>query len=319
MFPFAVIFWLLSSLRRKCYQIGILPSSKPDAFIIVVGNISVGGNGKTPVVVELTKWFQQRQIEVGVLSRGYGGSASSFPHKVSNNDSAMLVGDEPKLIANRTGVPVIIDPKRTRGAAYLRETYNCKVIICDDGLQHYALKRDMELVVMDNRGVGNGKLLPMGPLREGAWRLNTVDAIIHNSQLEDKNTPPASVSAPQYRMHLQGDNCINVSDPDKVINLKNFRQQFGAFTAMAGIGSPKRFFNYLIQHGLSPQKTLSFSDHHQFQKADIPPGVVLMTEKDAVKIETFGHEQCWYLPIEAQLPDAFYRLIEKTFSQSHYK
>ncbi|MCW8108580.1 tetraacyldisaccharide 4'-kinase [Alteromonas ponticola] len=313
--PLAILFWLLSSLRRWCYRSGILSSSKPDAFIIVIGNISVGGNGKTPVVIALANWFQQRNIRVGVLSRGYGGNATSFPHSVNATDPAYLVGDEPKLIANRTGVPVVIDPTRTRGAAYLKDKFNCDVILCDDGLQHYALKRDFELVVMDNRGVGNGKLLPMGPLREGQWRLNTVDAIILNNHGERQAGILNSVSVPQYPMSLLAQNCVSVMDSSHIISIDKFREDYARFTALAGIGAPERFFNYLAQHNLHAQKKVSFNDHHSFERADIPNGVVLMTEKDAVKVKSIGHDQCWYLPIVAQLPDSFYLQLEKALPQ----
>ncbi len=315
LFPLAAFFWFLSSVRRLGYRIGLLPSSKPDAFVIVVGNISVGGNGKTPVVIALAHWFKERNVRVGVLSRGYGGTATSFPHEVSHTDPAALVGDEPKLIANRTGVPVVIDPKRTRGASYLKNEHNCDVIICDDGLQHYALKRDFELVVMDNRGVGNGRLLPMGPLREGQWRLNTIDAILHNVQAE-QDIKRDTASVPQYAMKLVGDNCIKVINQDEKISLTAFQERFKSFTAMAGIGSPERFFSFLRQRDLIPQRTVSFADHQKFAKEDIPEGVVLMTEKDAVKLTDFGHEHCWYLPVEAKLPDEFYQQLEKTIPQS---
>nr|WP_211162657.1 tetraacyldisaccharide 4'-kinase [Alteromonas ponticola] len=313
--PLTLLFWMLSSLRRWAYRRGIFASSKPDAFIIVVGNISVGGNGKTPVVIALTKWFQQQKLRVGVLSRGYGGSATTFPHSVSRTDAASVVGDEPKLIAQRTGAPVVIDPKRTRGATSLKNLHKCDVIICDDGLQHYALQRDIELVVMDDRGVGNGKLLPMGPLREGKWRLNTIDAIIHNVQTEGEQAALERVSVPQYAMKLQGYQCVRVTD-QHTVSIDAFRQQHDGFTAIAGIGAPARFFNYLAQLKLSAAKTISFNDHHKFEKADLPQGVVLMTEKDAVKVEALGHEQCWYLPIEASLPEEFYQQIEKTLPQS---
>ncbi|WP_332308831.1 tetraacyldisaccharide 4'-kinase [Salinimonas marina] len=183
LWPLTMLFAVLSASRRYLFKAGFKTSARPDGcFIIIVGNISVGGNGKTPVVIELAEYLHKQGLRPGILSRGYGGSATAFPHTVRSQDSAAKVGDEPQLMAVRTGLPVVIDPVRARGAQWLSEKHQCNVIICDDGLQHYALQRDMEIVVMDERRFGNGRLLPMGPLREGVWRLDTVDLILHNVQ-----------------------------------------------------------------------------------------------------------------------------------------
>ena len=197
--PFALLFYFISAIRRLLFKIGLKKAFKANAPVIVVGNISVGGNGKTPVVLALADYYQKQGIKVGILSRGYGAKSPEYPRLVKGEDDASEVGDEPRLLAIRSQCDVVIDPVRARGAAYLSDELHCDLIICDDGLQHYALHRDVEIVVMDDRKVGSGYLLPMGPLREGQWRLGTVDALVHNS----RSMPTFSHAvAPQYLMTL---------------------------------------------------------------------------------------------------------------------
>lgn len=308
---FSALFWLISTLRRYLYKAGFITTHKPqDTVVIIVGNISVGGNGKTPVVVALADYLKSQGWRPGVLSRGYGGEQKDFPYQVNQADSASLVGDEPKLIAQRTGVPVVIDPKRPRGADYLAKECQCNIIICDDGLQHYALARDVEFVVMDDRRYGNGYLLPMGPLREGTWRLNTVDCIIHNVS-NYKTAELLGISAFQYPMRLSPGKVINVTDPTQQYTPEAFAAKYPECDAIAGIGNPPRFFAQLEQMGINCKRTITFSDHHDFQAGDIPSGTVIMTQKDAVKMQGIGHEACWYLEVSAALPDTFYHQLEK--------
>lgn len=305
--PLTVLFAFFSALRRLCFRVGIFQTSKPDAVVIIVGNISVGGNGKTPVVLAIIDYLKHKGVSAGVLSRGYGGSHQSFPHQVNAENTAAEVGDEPFLIANRTAVPVVIDPKRARGAAYLADDLGCQVIVCDDGLQHYALQRDVELVVMDARGVGNGNLLPMGPLREGIWRLHTVDGIVANGDVAFDSLSGNKLNTPLFPMSLIGEELVNVVDSSKRMLVVEVRQ---TATAIAGIGHPERFFQALKGKGLTLNQTFGFNDHHDFSPADIPSGMVIMTEKDAVKVKPFAHDECWYLPVCARLPKGFYDLID---------
>ncbi|QJR82502.1 tetraacyldisaccharide 4'-kinase [Alteromonas pelagimontana] len=315
LWPFSMLFAAVTACRRYLFATGFIASSKPDAFLVIVGNISVGGNGKTPVVIALVEHFRAKGLKVGVLSRGYGGRAQHFPHHVMHADSAALVGDEPRLIASRTGVDVVIDPLRRRGAEFLVSRFGCQVIVCDDGLQHYALKRDVELVVMDERRYGNGKLLPMGPLREGIWRLDTVDMILHNVKCAE-DARLLSVTIPQFHMQLRSSCIINVKDPALTLGIEDFIARYPSVNAIAGIGNPQRFFTQLSSAGVNVLKKREFADHHTFVKDDIPIGPVIMTEKDAVKVNYFAHEECWYLAVNAVLPDAFYNELNTRLEAS---
>lgn len=307
LFPITLLFFCLSFLRRQLFNIGLLKSSKPKAFIIVVGNISVGGNGKTPTVIAIAEHLTAKGYSCGVLSRGYGGSRTQFPHLVDNLDEPQVVGDEPKLMQQRLSCPVVIDPKRVRGAEFLVSKQKCDVIICDDGLQHYALQRDFEVVVMDGRGVGNGYLLPMGPLRESTSRLDSVDAIVINGEL------PVNVNLHgknSTAMNLVPDHWVNVSSGSRVDALPN-----ESAIAIAGIGDPKRFFKTLETMGIKCKKTIAYPDHHTFLNSDIPPGMVLMTEKDAVKCRQIAHDNCWYLQVSGNISGDLYQLIDKALDK----
>ena len=300
LWPLSVLFCLISGVRRSLFRAGIKTSSKPDAFIIVVGNITVGGNGKTPVVLAVVEHFKTQGVLVGVLSRGYGGTMTAHPHLVSPNDDASVVGDEPSLIARRAG-----------GAAKLADELGCKVIVCDDGLQHYALKRDLELVVMDKRLLGNGHLLPMGPLREKPNRLASADALILNGDV-DLTALNQTVNLPQdFGFTLIGNGFVNVRNHE----LKRVSTDFTGkrVSALAGIGHPQRFFKQLSDMGVDTARCRAFADHHHFQPEDLPDGTVLMTEKDAVKVREFAHEDCWYLPVKASFPTTFYAFLHRHY------
>lgn len=292
--PVTALFWVLSSLRRTLFRLHIRASVVIPVPVIVVGNISVGGNGKTPLVVYLAKRLRQEGYHPGVLSRGYGGIDASYPMTVESNSLVNLAGDEAILMRRHINCPLVVDPVRPRGAKELIDIHKCNVIICDDGLQHYALNRDIEIVVMDGqRRCGNKLLLPAGPLREGSWRLSTIDLLVLNGGL---------VSNGEFSMSLEAGKLINVKNPIKSLSISSLTMPV---TALAAIGNPQRFFSLLQKKQVKIKKQLSFVDHHAFKKDDIPDGPVIMTEKDAVKCTQIAHDDCWYLPVSASLTHQF--------------
>jgi tetraacyldisaccharide 4'-kinase len=292
--PLTAVFWVLSGLRRWLFRLQIKPSVSIPALVIVVGNISVGGNGKTPLVVYLANRLRQEGYHPGVLSRGYGGKNALYPLTVDHISKVDWVGDEAILMRQHINCPLVVDPIRPRGAMELVEKHKCDVIICDDGLQHYALNRDVEIVVMDGkRRCGNHLLLPAGPLREASWRLDTADFLVLNGGL---------VTNGEYLMSLEAGKLINVKYPNKSLSINDLR---APVTALAGIGNPQRFFSLLEKKRVKLKDQISFVDHHAFIKKDIPSGTVIMTEKDAVKCTQIVHDDCWYLPVSARLTNQF--------------
>jgi tetraacyldisaccharide 4'-kinase len=292
--PLSAVFWVLSSLRRMLFRLQIKPSIDIPVPVIVVGNTSVGGNGKTPLVVHLAKRLRQAGYHPGVLSRGYGGKNATYPMSVDYISEVDRVGDEAILMRQHINCPLVVDPIRPRGAMKLVETHKCDVIICDDGLQHYALNRDIEIVVMDGQRLcGNKLLLPAGPLREGSWRLDRVDFLVLNG---------GSVTNGEYLMSLEAGRLINVKYPNKSLSINDLSLPV---TALAAIGNPQRFFSLLEKKRVKLKEQISFVDHHAFSKKDIPSGTVIMTEKDAVKCTLIAHDDCWYLPVSARLTTQF--------------
>lgn len=298
LWPLMLLFWLLSATRRLAFKMGLKTSHKLPAIVIVVGNISVGGNGKTPLVIRLAQWLKQYGYRPGVISRGYGGQGENYPLVVEVGSDPKLVGDEPVLMRQHLGCPLIVDPNRPRGAKQLIDQFKCDVIICDDGLQHYALQRDIEIAVMDGqRRLGNGWLLPMGPLRERKWRLKAVDFVVVNGGIADKG---------EILMSLESGQLVNVKYPNKSKSISDLHRPV---TAAAAIGNPSRFFNLLKTKQVRLKNCLTFPDHHQFKATDLPLETVLMTEKDAVKCREFAHEDWWYLPVSAKLTEDFKSLL----------
>lgn len=288
--PLSILFGVLSAIRRSLFRLKIKSSIEIPVPVIVVGNISVGGNGKTPLVIYLAKRLRQEGYHPGVLSRGYGGKNIHYPQSVEQDSFASQVGDEPVMMRKHINCPMIVDPKRSRGALELVNKHKCNVIICDDGLQHYAIKRDIEIVVMDGqRRCGNQFLLPAGPLREGLWRLSSADFVVLNG---------GAVSNGEHLMGLESGQLVNVRQSNKSLSVSALS---GPVTAMAAIGNPQRFFTLLENKQVKIKQKLSFVDHHAFSKHDIPKGTVIMTEKDAVKCTEFAHDDCWYLPVNAKL------------------
>lgn len=273
--------------------------------VVVVGNITVGGAGKTPLTIHLAAALRERGWRPGIVSRGYGG-ANARPRPVEVDSTPAAVGDEPILLARHSGVPVWVGRDRAAaGQALLAAQPEVNVILCDDGLQHYRLGRDVELAVFDGRGAGNGWRLPLGPLREPLARLAEVDAVICNGQ-PDERLPRA---VPCFSMRLL---------PGAFWRLGNASQRCSAaelagkkLYALAGIGDPGRFFRTLQGLGLA-FAAHPFPDHHAYAAADLAfakDGVLLMTEKDAVKCAGLTAGETWVLPVEAELSPALTELV----------
>ena len=294
--PLSWLYGLISNLIRLSYVWGLRKAWRATVPVVVVGNLTAGGNGKTPVVIWLVQALQQRGLRVGVVSRGYGGKADRYPLVLDNRTTTVQAGDEPVLIYQRTGAAVAVSPVRKEAVQALTEQANIDIIITDDGLQHYALARDFEIVVIDGkRRFGNGWWLPAGPMRERASRLRTVDAIVTNG---------GEAQAGELAMHLKPGDAVNLRSGETcpVRMLTNV-------VAMAGIGHPPRFFATLHQQGVMPVKEVPFADHQSYQPAQLaallaPGETLLMTEKDAVKVRSFAEDNWWYLPVDAELPQA---------------
>ncbi|EKP0307855.1 tetraacyldisaccharide 4'-kinase [Aeromonas veronii] len=291
--PLAALFALITKGRRACYRLGLCKGYRSSLPVIVVGNISVGGNGKTPVVVWLVEQLQARGYRPGVVSRGYGGKAPHYPYRLDETSTTAQAGDEPVLIARRCGCPVVVAPKRADAVRLLEQSGEVDIIITDDGLQHYALARDIELVVVDGaRRFGNACLLPMGPLREPVTRLKRVDAIICNGGEPGKG---------EFPMQLVAGTPRRVRDDAPLAAPLS-----GPVDALAGIGHPPRFFATLAGLGYRLEQQVPYGDHHPFDRDELVSRFaskpLLMTEKDAVKCRAFALDNWWYLPVSAELP-----------------
>ncbi|ATL99305.1 tetraacyldisaccharide 4'-kinase [Aeromonas sp. CA23] len=291
--PFALLFAIISGARRIAYRRGWFRAYRASLPVIVVGNISVGGNGKTPVVVWLVEQLQARGFRPGVVSRGYGGKAPHYPYRLDANSGTAQAGDEPVLIARRCGCPVVVAPKRADAVRLLEQGGEVDIIITDDGLQHYGLARDIELVVVDGvRRFGNACLLPMGPLREPVTRLKRVDAIICNGGTPARGEYPMALVADAPR-RVRDDEPASEPLPRSV-------------DALAGIGHPPRFFATLTSLGYELQQSVGYADHQAFERDELLARFgerpLVMTEKDAVKCRGFAPDNWWYLPVSAELP-----------------
>ncbi len=303
--PLSWIFGFLSCLRRLAYKFGLVKSYKLPVPVIVVGNINIGGTGKTPLVLWLSKQLINAGYSPAIISRGYGASHTKISPVYADSNPA-LVGDEPVLLAKRATCPVWIGQDRIAVVQKLLQVHpECNVIISDDGLQHYRLRRDIELVAVDaSRGFGNGYLLPAGPLRELVSRLKKVDAVIFNG-----GQPTHDSAANHFGMSLQGKQFQSLLDDKKLATAKDFADK--KLHAVAGIGNPQRFFQQLENMGLRFERHV-FPDHHAFKLTDLQiqgADVILMTEKDAVKCQRFAKDDWWFLPVEAIVEDRLATLI----------
>jgi len=295
--PVTALYCLLVFVRRFFYRTGIFKSYKVSVPVIIVGNITVGGTGKTPLLVSLCELLKSQGYKPGVVSRGYGGNFEG-ERLVSETDDVNIIGDEPCLISKRTHCPIVVGRDRVAAAQLLLDKTDCNAILSDDGLQHYRLGRDIEIAIVDNnRQFGNGFCLPSGPLRETVSRLKRVDIVIdHCADTE--------VVACDDRFSLQFAKAVNLKT-DETKNIKDFVGR--PVHAVAGIGHPARFFNQLRKNGLEVIEH-DYPDHHKFDQNDLifdDDYPLLMTEKDAVKCQKFSDDHLWYVPVSADLSEHF--------------
>jgi len=298
--PLSGIYWLLISLRRCLYGIGLLGRHRALVPVIIVGNITAGGTGKTPVTIWLAQELRSRGFSPGIVSRGYGGSRSTTSMRVDAASDPGVVGDEPVLLAQRTGCPVVVDANRSRAAQMLVDD-EVDVIIADDGLQHYRLERTYEICVIDGaRGLGNRLLLPAGPLRETIDRLSQVDQVIVNGRIGEMAGDLTAVEQNAIEFQLLANEVSRLNG-----SLTRPIERFSGTTvhAIAAIGNPVRFFDMLRAHGIQVIEH-ALRDHAKLTSQDLNFGDdfdVLMTEKDAVKLNTVSSDKFWTVPVELQI------------------
>ncbi len=300
--PLSAVFLLISFIRKTLYQFNFLKSFKLKIPVIVVGNITSGGTGKTPLIIYLANELKKNGYRPGIISRGYGSKIEGVM-EVSQKSDVAEAGDEPMLIQKHTHLPVFVSKDRVLAAKALVKKYaKTDVILSDDGIQHYRLRRDLEVLVIDGtRKFGNGYLLPAGPLREFRSKLKTVDAIVCNHK---------KVIDGSYLMKYKGHLLINLKTNKKIhlnnLSLKNIH-------AIAGIGNPDRFFDYLKTYNILFSSSV-FQDHYKFSKKDfrdMNDKNIIMTEKDAVKCQQFSRNNFWYLPVIAEVDSKFTDVILK--------
>jgi tetraacyldisaccharide 4'-kinase len=295
LWPASLVFLIAVCIRRLLYALRLFKSAHPGIPVIVVGNLTVGGSGKTPLVIWIAEFLKSKGWSPGIISRGYGVEVDA-PRAATVASDAAELGDEPILLARRSGCPVWIGPDRVQVAATLRAQHpDVNVLVLDDGLQHYRMRRDVEIAVVDARGFGNGFLLPAGPLREPGVRLKTVDAVVSHGFSGVKG----------FSMSLQGDTAHRMTDARERQGLKSFAGR--KVHAVAGIGDPNRFFLHLGTAGIKVMPH-PFPDHHRFSPRELEFGdeaPVMLTEKDAVKLRSAARPNWWVLPVSAQLDPAF--------------
>jgi tetraacyldisaccharide 4'-kinase len=309
LYPVSILFGLLASLRRGAYRSGLLPRERLPVPVIVVGNITVGGSGKTPLVVALAEALRQKGWRPGIITRGHGGSSGDATLVRPEGDPGRF-GDEAVLLARRSGCPVCAGRDRAAAARLLLASHpGCDLLIADDGLQHYRLERELELAVFDARGVMNGWLLPAGPLREPLARLASVDAIVLNGA---GVSPAPTLRRPTFRMQLEAGRLYRLGNPGLTCAAGDLAGQ--RLHAVAGIGAPQRFFDQLAELGMAVE-THAFPDHHAYSAEDLAyqADALLVTEKDAVKLETLRLPfAVWVLPVTARIdPDIAAFLLER--------
>lgn len=298
--PLSWLFALIVSIRRYLYQNNIFKNTRINVPVIIVGNLTVGGTGKTPMVIWLAKYLQSQGFQPGIVSRGVGSKLNHNVHQVTVNDLTLDVGDEAALMFQQTqDVPIVIGRNRVRAANYLLKNNSCDILISDDGLQHYALARDIEIVMVDGmQQFGNRQLLPAGPLREGLQRLNQVDFVIHNSGIG------------QYTMQMILQNLKKLTT-GKEQPIQTFDNK--TCHAVAAIGNPKRFFSSLKAAGFTLIEH-TFPDHYHYHAADFQFAdqlPIVMTEKDAVKCMQFADQRFWSVTVDVNVNESFIKHLNK--------
>ncbi|RZF54775.1 tetraacyldisaccharide 4'-kinase [Acinetobacter halotolerans] len=308
--PLAWLYRFGFCLNQSLYEVGVKKVYHAPIPVMVIGNITVGGSGKTPLLIELVKYLQQQGVRVGVISRGYGGQGP-FPAKVEQLSEPSIVGDEPCLIVQSTDVPMAVGPNRQASIELLLQTVgDLDLIISDDGLQHWALGRQIEWIVLDqNRGLGNEKLLPEGYLREPKSRLKSSTVIEHTKVAQPKNNMYLDVGQPYLlNNHLE----LSWFDANQYFN------------AVVGIGFPQRFYQTLSKLGVSQYQAHEFPDHYDYEIADLifdSQDAIITTEKDAVKFKSLLQQHpefntpIWVVPVEAVLSSDCYDLLKQQLQQ----
>ncbi|MGH8580377.1 MAG: tetraacyldisaccharide 4'-kinase [Gammaproteobacteria bacterium] len=298
--PLSWIYRGVVSMRRLAYAKGILPVARFPVPVIVVGNLTVGGTGKTPLVIALCRLLRSRNYRPGVISRGYGGRSAYWPRQVHPDSDPYEVGDEPVILARRIDCPVVVGPHRVAAARFLLQNAACDLVLSDDGLQHLGLGRDLEICVIDGlRRFGNGRCLPAGPLREPLQRLQSVDMCLVNG----------TAGPGEYAMKIEASAAVSMSHPGNRRSLSSFAGE--TVHAVAGIGNPERFFTLLQAHRIRVIGHV-YPDHHRYANGEFEFGDaqrVLMTEKDAVKYAHCRDPKYWYVPIEAVLPSQLEQVL----------
>lgn len=305
--PLSWVFGIITTVRKWLYKNGWLKSVRLSVPVVIIGNINVGGTGKTPLVIWLAEQLQLAGYKPGIISRGYGGNAKQAT-EVTASSNPFEVGDEPVLIAIRTSCPVFVSANRVEAGLALLATYPaCNIIISDDGLQHYRLQRDVEIIVCDSvKGFGNSALLPAGPLRESKNRLKTVDAVVSNGGIVNNEL---LLAVNPIEMQLESTAFYNALDNRIKSDVQTFLHQ--KVLAIAGIGNPSRFFNQLRLLGLDFQSR-AYSDHYAFKVEDfedVEADIVVMTEKDAVKCRSFARANFWVLPVNAVIKNDLLAIV----------
>ncbi|HHH39375.1 MAG TPA: tetraacyldisaccharide 4'-kinase [Sedimenticola sp.] len=296
--PLSLLYGILVWTRWFAYRVGLKRVHRFPVPVVVVGNVTAGGTGKTPLVIWMAHHLRSLGFRPGIVSRGYGGKASHWPQQVRPDSDPVMVGDEAVLLARRTGCPTCVAPDRAAAVEALLEHTDCDIVLSDDGLQHLGLGRDLEIAVVDGaRGLGNGFLLPAGPLREPASRLKRVDLVISNGAWR-REVPVMKVTGPRL-VSLRHGRAAEVHALEEAAGNR--------VHAVAGIGNPQRFFDLLTTHGLEVVPH-PFADHHDYRREDLafePDLPVLMTEKDAVKCRRFARDNHWVVEIDVQPDDNF--------------
>lgn len=297
--PFSFLFRFIVAIRRFLYRKKILKSQQFAVPIIVVGNITVGGTGKTPFVIWLVNYLREKGFKPGIVSRGVGGKQQKTPRWVNSDSDVSYVGDEAVLLARRSGCPIVIGIDRVAAVKELLSKTDCNVVVSDDGLQHYRLSRDVEIAIVDgDRGFGNGSFIPAGPLRESPKRLKEVNFIVRQISENVKNIRK---NENEFDMRLISGFLYSVKNPSTRMTLQELKNQ--TVHAVAAIGNPKRFFANLKNHHIELIEHV-FPDHYLYREKDLKFDdnfPIIMTEKDAVKCKNLAGENVWFLPVDCEI------------------